>query len=298
MEIAKEERPEINEADLMVSQTDERVRIKRQKSELAIQLAMQGRWEEAAKVNQTLTLLFPSDPEAYNRLGKALTELGQYGEARNAYGKCLELDPHNVIARKNLARLSSLAEEEIPKESSPQKLSPQMFIEEMGKTGSTVLLNPDWQAAAGFSVGHEVTLVADAMVLWVETPDAKRLGSVEPKMAGRLLKLITGGNRYVAAIASVDEKEIKVFIREVYQDASQAGKVSFPPTITEGFRPYTKGRLLRQDDDMSSYFDDSEGDGDWDGDEPVEADLTIVEVRPGPAGLDVMEEDEGPPEPD
>ena len=298
MEIAKEEKPEINEADLMVSQTDERVRIKRQQSELAIQLAMQGRWEEAAKVNQTLTLLFPSDPEAYNRLGKALTELGQYSEARNAYGKCLELDPHNVIARKNLARLSGLAEGGMPKESSPQKLSPQMFIEEMGKTGSTVLLNPDRQAAAGLSAGHEVTLVPDAMVLWVETPDAKkRLGSVEPKVAGRLLKLMSGGNRYVAAIAGVDEKEIKVFIREVYQDASQAGKVSFPPTITEGFRPYTKGRLLRQDDDLAGYFDDS-GDGDWDGDEPAEADLTIVEVRPGPVGVDVLEEDEGPPDPD
>ena len=298
MEIAKEGKPEINEADLMVSQTDERVRIKRQRSELAIQLAMQGRWEEAAKVNQTLTLLFPSDPEAYNRLGKALAELGQYGEARNVYGKCLELDPHNVIARKNLARLSSLAEEEMPKESSPQKLSPQMFIEEMGKTGSTVLLNPDWQAAAGLSAGHEVTLVPDAMVLWVDTLDRQRLGSIEPKMAGRLLKLMAGGNRYIAAIAAVDRNEIKVFIREVYQDASQAGKVSFPPTITEGFRPYTKGRLLRQDDDLAGYFDDS-GDGDWDGDEPAEADLTIVEVRPrGAAGLDVGDEEEGPPEPD
>jgi len=93
---------------------EERNRFKRQRTEQAIQLAMAGRWEEAVAVNRAILELFPTDVDTYNRLGKALTELGHYREAREAYQKGLEIDPSNMIAKKNLARLATLREAEAP----------------------------------------------------------------------------------------------------------------------------------------------------------------------------------------
>ena len=63
--------------DVMVIQ-EEKARLRRQRTELAINLAMQSRWEEAVRVNQSILEVYPTDADAHNRLGKALTELGQY----------------------------------------------------------------------------------------------------------------------------------------------------------------------------------------------------------------------------
>ena len=67
------------------------VRLRRQSSKQAIALAMQGRWREAVAVNKSLIESFPSDVDAYNRLGRAYMELGEYSQAREAYQQALEL---------------------------------------------------------------------------------------------------------------------------------------------------------------------------------------------------------------
>ena len=64
----------------MVFQTEDRARAKKQHAEQAIQLALQGQWSEAAQLNRQIIESFPTDVDAYNRLGKALTELGRYGD--------------------------------------------------------------------------------------------------------------------------------------------------------------------------------------------------------------------------
>ena len=80
-------------------QAEYRSRIRREKSKEAIAMAMENRWEDATGVNRSIIELFPDDIEAYNRLGKALFELGRYDEARTAFTKALELSPSNTIAR-------------------------------------------------------------------------------------------------------------------------------------------------------------------------------------------------------
>src|SRR5437879_12470566 len=92
----------------MVFKTEDRARAKNQYAEHAIQLALQGQWSEAAQLNREIVESFPTDVDAFNRLGKAMTELGRYGEARGAYMKALEIDQLNSIARKNLTRLATL----------------------------------------------------------------------------------------------------------------------------------------------------------------------------------------------
>ena len=67
----------------------------------AIALALQSRWQDAIGANEGILELFPEDVETHNRLGRALMEVGKYAAARKAYGRALELDPRNRIAKKN-----------------------------------------------------------------------------------------------------------------------------------------------------------------------------------------------------
>ena len=95
---------------MQIHQIEERSRIHRDKSREGIALATQGRWEEAVQANRALLAAFPDDVEAQNRLGKALSELGHYTEARSAFQRALEKSPSNPIARKNLERLADLSD--------------------------------------------------------------------------------------------------------------------------------------------------------------------------------------------
>jgi hypothetical protein len=277
----------------MVFAADDRTRLRRQRAEKAIQLAMQGQWEEAANVNRVIINVFPNDVDAYNRLGKAMTELGRFAEAREAYGKALGLDPHNSIAQKNLARLSSLGDVAAPRAEAGTKLSPQLFISETGKTGVTALVRPAVDVAARLTAGDEVFLRRQNSSLMVENAQGEYLGEVEPKLSMRLIKLIDGGNRYAAAIATLARDNVRIIIKETYQDPSQAGKLSFPATAGESFRPYIKEGLVRTDaDDEEESFEEGEDTEDWGGrgKDPA-ADVTLYEFA-APAAKEPEEEEE------
>jgi hypothetical protein len=281
----------------MVFQAEDRARAKRQQANLAIQLALQGRWPEALQLNRAIIDSFPTDVDAFNRLGKAFTELGRYADAREAYMKALEIDSLNSIARKNLSRLATLGEEAPPKAAS-QKLSPQMFIEETGKTGITTLMRPNMGVAARMTAGDQVVLQRNNGSLAIQTTGGEHIGEVEPKLGHRLMKLMDGGNEYVAAISTLDQAQVRVFIREKFQHASQTGKLSFPPTVTESFRPYIKERLVRQDADDEPYGEEGEEGEEWEpAAESEESDVTIYDLVPGAGGrnnvdVDVEEEEE------
>jgi len=250
----------------MIFAGDDRTRLfRRQRAQQAIQLAMQGQWQEAAAINRAIIAVFPNDVDAYNRLGKALTELGRYSEGREAYGKALELDPLNSIAEKNLARLATLGEGAVVQAEGSKKLSPQMFISEMGKTGTTVLTRPATQAVARMTAGDEVFLRRQNNTLVVESGQGEYLGEVEPRLGRRLIKLMEGGNQYAAAIATLSQADVRVIIKETFQHPSQVGRVSFPPAAGDAFRPYTKEGLVRHDvEEEEESFEEGEDVEDWD----------------------------------
>ena len=83
---------------MAVFQSEDRQRMRRLRSEKAIQLAMQNKWQEAADLNRQILSQFPDDVDTLNRLGKALMELGQYADARDQYQRATKLDPSNGIA--------------------------------------------------------------------------------------------------------------------------------------------------------------------------------------------------------
>jgi len=228
-------------------QEEEQVRIRRQRSKNAIALAMQGRWREAVAANQEIIESFPNDVDAYNRLGKAYTELGEYALAREAYTKAIGLDSYNIIAQKNLRRLSYLGEAGASAEAESDKAGPEHFIEETGKAGVVSLshLAPREILAKIVAVDKVYLKISDA-VLAVENGRGEYLVQVESRHAPRLIKLMEGGNKYTAAIVSSAEDRVTVIIREVYQDPSQAGQLSFPPRGGEGLRPYLGDKTLRR----------------------------------------------------
>ncbi len=232
----------------MAYQEEEQVRLRRQGSKQAIALAMQGRWGEAVVVNKSLIENFPSDVDAYNRLGRAYMELGEYSQAREAYKRALELDPYNTIAKKNLRRLSHLVEAQVGLESNSHRVEPQHFIEETGKAGVVNLYHLALpEILARVVAGDRVYLKIDGSNLIVENGRGEYLGQVVPKHGQRLIKLMEGGNKYTAAILSSMEDKISVIIREVYQDPSQVGRPSFTPKGGEGFRPYISDRIIRRE---------------------------------------------------
>jgi tetratricopeptide (TPR) repeat protein len=230
----------------MAYQEEEQVRLRRQRSKQAIALAMQGRWREAVAANQEIIANFPHDVDAYNRLGRAYIELGDYAQAKEAYQRAVEFDPYNVIAQKNLRRLPYLGEG--GSEADSDRAEPQQFIEETGKAGVVSLYR---LAPAGvlarMAAGNKVYLRRDGSGLTVANARGEYLGQVEPRHAQRLVKLVEGGNQYAAAIVSAAEDRVLVIIREVYQDPSQAGQLSFPPRGGENLRPYLSDKMLRRE---------------------------------------------------
>ena len=232
----------------MSYQEAERTRLRRQSSKQAIALAMQGRWREAVAANKSLLESFPSDVDACNRLGRAYMELGEYSLAREAYERTLEIDPYNTIAKKNLERLSYLGETVVSTEGGFQKVDPQQFIEEVGKAGVVKLYHlAPLEILAKTVAGSRVNLKIAGPNLIVENSLGEYLGQVEPKHGQRLIKLMGRGNKYTAAIISSVEEVVTVIIREVYQDPSQAGRLSFPSKRAESFRPYVGDRIIRRE---------------------------------------------------
>ena len=232
----------------MAYQEEERVRLRRRGSQQAIALAMQGRWKEAVAANKSLIESFPNDVDAYNRLGRAYMELGEYSRAREAYSRTMELDPYNIIAKKNLNRLSHLGEGMVAVGDTFHRVEPQHFIEETGKAGVVNLyrLAPR-ERLARMVAGDRVHLKTEGSSLVVQDRGGEYLGQVEPRHEQRLIRLMNGGNKYTATVISSMEEMMTVIIREVYQDPSQVGRLSFPSKGLGRVRPYTGERKFRRE---------------------------------------------------
>ncbi len=245
---------------MTIGELDAANRQRRQLAEQAIGLATHGDWEGAVQANRDLIELGP-DTDAYNRLGKALAELGRHGEALEAYEQALARDATNRIAERNVERLRLLVDTQVvarkapSSDGKPEKASAAVFIEEMGKTGHARLINlAGRDDLAPLSPGDQVALRADGDHLLAFVGDTE-IGQVEPRIGSRLVKLVAGGNRYDAAITIMARDEVRIIIRETFAHAANFGKVSFPGTSTtrgSDVRPYLKGSALRYDDEEES----------------------------------------------
>ena len=233
---------------------------KRDLSRDAITLALKGEWERASEVNRAVLELSEDDVDAMNRLAKALMELARYSEAREVLDRVTTLAPYNNIAKKNLARLVQL--ETTPAANNQVRKAAgalQLFIEESGKSGTTVLIKTvTGHAMARIAPSDSATLVVDQDVINVCTHDGEYLGQIEPKLGRRLIRLMDAGNQYQAAIIGVSDQGISITVRETYRHQSLQNVCSFPTKSNAENRVYLSESLVRytRDDDLEDEEDE------------------------------------------
>jgi hypothetical protein len=186
------------------------------------------------------------------------------GEAREHYQTALALDPTNRIAERDIDRLkillSAAGEKTVPAQDG-SKAPVSIFVEETGKTGFAHLVDlAPARELAQVNPGDAVELTPAGAHLKA-TSNGVEIGSVEPRVAARLLKLIAEGNKYAAGVTSLGDKDVRIIIRETYQDPNNYGKVSFPTAAkVSDLRPYTKGTLVREEMDLEEELELDEED--------------------------------------
>ncbi len=275
-----------NEPELDSMSLEERARLKKQMSDQAVKLAVNSRWQDAANVNREYLKTFGDEAEAFNRLGKALSELGQISAAREGYRKSLELAPSTTTARRNLDRLAGMKDTST---AAPSQLDTRIFVEETGTATVAKLQATDKQVSAGLDAGDLVDLAVQGNAVNVLTVSGDYIGMVEPRIGLRLSKMMTGGNQYTAAMVTTDG-ELKVILRETFKHPSLIDKVSFPAGRSTDVRAYTRKGLLRRDDEeeFGEFGDDEvvedESDDGW-----SESD---GELDSGTPDIDVEQDDE------
>lgn len=274
-----------------MSKQDEKLRLRRRLQDQAVDQAAKNRWEEAVETNLHLINL-GEDADTYNRLGKAQFELGRLAEAREAYQNAIRINPANSIARKNIERLTDLlarSSATAPLRTTRQLVDLRLFITETGKTALTTLVDVPRSAIVDAVVtGEKVELKLEGRNVLVLDVSSNVIGRVEPKLAQRMSELMAGGNRYAAAVAQTNNHQLRVLIRETYQDPSQRGRVSFPGKLGESALHGGYFAAARYDEYGDDMLDDDDG---IDAREEVEEEVFGGEEEE--LGLDDIEQDIG-----
>jgi hypothetical protein len=268
------------------TESAEHLKPRSQYGDEAVQLAIAGKWDEAAKLNKFIIESFGTDEETQNRLGKALSELGKLKDAKAAYEVALKLNPMNSIAKKNAARINALLHQKEGLKVGGTRVDLNLFVEEMGKTVITTLENPPGSdICSRVAAGDVAELRIDGDGVLAETSRGVKLGLLEAKLARRLIKFMRGGNRYQAGVMSCEGTAVKLIVRETYQDPKFAGKPSFPMRRKREveFRPYTKESLLAREVEIFAGEDDEETSSD-----------TVVEGGDMEEGMHAVDDDAEP----
>ena len=205
-------------------------------SRLAITAAASLNWEEAAKINQKILKITDTSVETLNRLAKAYISLGEAQKAHKFYKKALDLDPYNIIAKRNLEKITKANGNGKTQGTNGHAQKTQinlssLFLFEPGKTKIINLLNlAPPQILATVSCGDEVSLNPKKHSVAVSTSDGVYLGALPDDLAHKLISYIDGGNKYEAYVKCATTKILTIFIKEVYKGQKFTNQPSFSPS--------------------------------------------------------------------
>jgi tetratricopeptide (TPR) repeat protein len=188
----------------------------------AINAAKNTDWNQAVKTNQKILEIQPKSIDALNRLALAQMQLDRPQKAQTSLKKVLQLDPHNKIAEKNLAKIKKNQKGRV-------KFSKNNFIEEPGKAKNVKLIRlTDDKLLDETHVGQACQLEPKSTYISVVTSENKDyLGTLPKKISARLIKLIQAGNKYACFIQSCSSDKCCVHIKELKVSEKNQNKTSF-----------------------------------------------------------------------
>jgi tetratricopeptide (TPR) repeat protein len=203
-----------------------------QLEQLAIDAAIDRRFEEAIKHNKEILKVRPDDLGALLRLGFAKLQYGELAGAKKAYKSVLTKQSENVIAQENLERIAILEQKgSVVTKKREDKLNPNLFLEIPGKTKSSVLVNlGQKEILAHLNIGDQLELKVRRRKLEVRS-DGEYVGSMPDDLSKRLYVLIKGGSDYSCFIKEISMSRVVVFIREEKKSKRLARFSSFPRNI-------------------------------------------------------------------
>lgn len=207
----------------------------------AVTAALNNNWPEAIDLNLTILKDNPEDIEALNRLARAYKESNNLKLAQKTYRQVLIFDRFNPIAQKNLKLLEALPKCVHKPPPGRNHCSPQMFLEEPGKTKVVNLINlAPSSSLLPLSCGDQINLVSKRRTLNAVDANETYLGALPDDLSIKLIKRISAGNRYDAFVKTVSKNCLSIFIREIYRAPRFKNQPTFPGA---GGEFYTSGKI-------------------------------------------------------
>ena len=201
----------------------------------AILAAVSQNWLEAAKLNREILKIESNNVEAINRLARAQNCLGKINISQRLYKKALDIDPYNIIAKKNLEKISRSngngkqnGKRHFEKPQTQTSNVSSLFLYEPGKTKIISLLNlAPVQILATLNCGDEVLLNTKKHSAAITTLEKIYVGCLPDDLAHKLIAFIEGGNKYEAFIRCASIKNVTVFIKEAFRALKFTNQPSF-----------------------------------------------------------------------
>lgn len=193
----------------------------------AINLALKCQWKEAIKINKLIIKEDKSDTEALNRVARAYLEIGDILKAKNISKKVLKIEPSNQIAQKAIEKYKRFKTN--VNSSNEQNIDATVFLEEVGKTKLTNLINlGSPKNISKLYSGDEVKLLTYSHRSTITTLDDTYIGRLPDDLSARIRLLVKGGNIFKTFVKSVCSTNVKVFIKEIKRGKEFKNCMSFP----------------------------------------------------------------------
>lgn len=233
-------------------------------SQIAITAALSKDWQKAISANESLVKENKNDINTLNRLAHAYTQIGKLEQAKKLYKKILNIDKYNIIALKNLDKLTTFVKSSkhiLGYKTTSYSLSPSLFIEEPGKTKTVSLRNTAPAAILShLNPGDKVMLFPKKHSIDIRTLNKVYIGTLPDDFAFRLLRFLKAGYDYETYVKNASKNTVTIFIREVKRAKKFISQPSFLTTTAKTKISQTTKEQVAEDENQDGETNENQED--------------------------------------